>query len=116
MVTLPSSLSSSKRAERRAAVDALVLVDLGASLTLAVVHADVDIGAGTVALTLTPRSVAARNQSEAFREERPDHAIAIDRFLEGEPGHLVQAEHDRDAVSRLHIERCVFESQREVSD
>ena len=114
-VTLPSSLSSSNGTERRAAIDALVLVELRR------VHSPRRCRRrrgprvrSPVALTLAPRSVGPGNQSQALREEGTEHAVAIDRLLEGEPGHLVQAEHDRDAVGHLDVERRVFQAQRQV--
>ena len=68
-----------------------------------------------VALMLAPRSVAPGISPRVVSaEERPEHAVAVDRLLEGEPGHLVQAEHDRHAVSHLHVQRGVFETQRQV--
>jgi hypothetical protein len=103
-----------ERTHGHAAVDALVLVDFGASIALAVVdaHMGLDVFGGV----LDAHAEVSRpgNQSEPFSEEGPDDTVAVDRFFVGEPGHLVEAEHDRRVVGDLRIERGVFESQREV--
>ena len=103
-----------ERTEGRASVDALELVDFGASVSLTVVDADVDVdrvGGGLDARAKVGRS---RKQSQALREERSEHAVAVDRLLVGQPGHLVQAEHDRHVVIHLDVERGVFQPQRQV--
>ncbi len=101
-------------AEGRAPIDALVFVDFGASLPLAVVDAHMNFGAFADGLDAHSEIGDSGNQSQTFREEWRDHTVAVDRLLKSEPGHLVQTEHDRNAVSRLHIQRGVFEAQRQV--
>ena len=103
-----------ERTEGRAAIDALVLVDFGASVTLAVVDAHVDVGAARCGPDARAEVGGSRNQPQAFREQRPEHTVAVEGLLEGEPGHLVKAEHDRNAVTRLDVQRGVFEAQRQI--
>src|SRR5258706_11750490 len=72
--------------EGGAAIDALVFVDFGPPEALAVVDADMHLGALARVLDAHAEVDRSWNQPEAFGEERPDHAIAVDGLLEREPG------------------------------
>src|SRR5882724_2113364 len=61
--------------EGGAPIDALVFVDFGPPQALAVVDADVHLGALARVLDAHAEVDRSWNQSEAFGEERPDHAI-----------------------------------------
>src|SRR4029079_1196335 len=84
---LPELAVLSEWTERGAAIDALVLVNLGAPVALTVVDAEVHVGSVGGVLDARAQVGRARQQPETLREHWSKHAVTVQRLLVGQPGH-----------------------------